>query len=112
MKKLTIKKANVTNIIGITLLAIGMGSCGEGWLGGNPLGRLTEEDIPPGSLEGQAFGIYAGLRSEGTSGLPYVSIHNIRGDDAEVGGGPADEAGAAPIFDHFGYSKDYWLTNN
>lgn len=87
-------------------------ACGESWLGGDPLGRLTEDDIPAGSLEGQAFGIYAGLRSEGISGLPYVAIHNIRSDDADIGGGPGDEAAAAPIFDHFGYTKDYWLVNN
>lgn len=112
MKKLTIKRTGIRYWVGVALLSIMMGSCGEDWLGGNPLGRLTEEDIPPGSLEGQAFGIYAGLRSEGTSGLPYVSIHNIRADDAEVGGGPGDEAGAAPIFDDFGYSKNFWLINN
>lgn len=96
----------------IVLFALLLSSCGESWLGGAPLGRLTEDDIPEGSLEGQAFGIYAGLRSEGTSGLPYVAIHNIRADDADIGGGPGDEAGAAPIFDNFGYTKDYWLINN
>src|SRR5690606_3448019 len=87
-------------------------ACGEDWLGGDPLGRLTEDDIPEGSLEGKVFGVYAGLRSEGTSGLPYVAIHNIRSDDANIGGGPGDEAGAGPIFDDFGYTKDYWLINN
>lgn len=93
-------------------LTVLLTACGENWLGGDPLGRLTEEDIPEGSLEGQVFGIYAALRSEGTSGLPYVAIHNIRSDDADIGGGPGDEAAAAPIFDNFGYTKDYWLINN
>ncbi|MBK1438517.1 RagB/SusD family nutrient uptake outer membrane protein [Parapedobacter sp. ISTM3] len=102
----------------LTYLALGILStilvtaCGEDWLGGEPLGRWTEDDMPAGSLEGQVFGIYAGLRSEGTSGLPYVAIHNIRADDANIGGGVGDEAGAGPIFDDFGYPLDYWLINN
>lgn len=97
--------------LGVMLIAL-MAGCGKDWLGGDPLGRLTEDDMPEGSLEGQVFGIYAGLRSEGTSGLPYVAIHNIRADDANIGGGPGDEAGAGPIFDDFGYSTNYWLINN
>lgn len=96
--------------LGISILLLS--SCGKEWLGGNPLGQLTEDDIPAGSLEGQALGIYANLRSEGTSGLPYIALHNIRSDDADIGGGPGDEAGAGPIFDNFGYPKDYWLINN
>ncbi len=107
--KYKIGRSGFTSLFILVLL---LASCGEGWLGGDPLGRLTEEDIPAGSLEGQVFGIYAGLRSEGTSGLPYVSIHNIRADDADIGGGPGDEAGAGPIFDDFQYPLDYWLINN
>lgn len=98
-------------VLGVLFTAL-IAGCGKDWLGGNPLGRWTEDDMPEGSLEGQVFGIYAGLRKEGTSGLPYVAIHNIRADDANIGGGTGDEAGAGPIFDDFGYSTNYWLINN
>ncbi|WP_244939638.1 RagB/SusD family nutrient uptake outer membrane protein [Arcticibacter tournemirensis] len=89
-----------------------LSSCSTDWLDGEPKGRLTEDDLPPGSLEGLVFAAYASLRSEGTSGLPYAAIHNIRSDDASLGGSVGDEAGAGPIFDNFQYPKDYWLINN
>ena len=87
-------------------------SCGKNWLDIQPKGRFTEEDMPSGSLEGQVFAAYAGLRSEGTSGLPYVVLHNTRSDDAQLGSSAGDEAGAGPIFDNFNYPLDYWLVNN
>lgn len=100
------------HLIGFLLLIFILTGCSKDWLGGEPLGRLTEDDIPAGSLEGQVFAVYAGLRSEGTSGLPYIAVHNIRSDDADAGGSVGDAATSAPIFDNFQYIKDYWLINN
>lgn len=104
------QKSNQIVVLFICMLILA--GCSKDWLGGEPLGRLTEDDIPAGSLEGQVFAVYAGLRSEGTSGLPYVAVHNMRSDDADVGGSIGDAAASAPIFDNFQYLKDYWLTNN
>src|SRR5690606_15186422 len=89
-----------------------LAGCGEKWLDIKPKGRFTEDDLPAGSLESQVFAAYSGLRSEGTSGLPYAAVHNIRSDDAELGSSPGDEAAGGPIFDNFNYSLNYWLTNN
>lgn len=86
-------------------------SCSTDWLDIQPQGRFTEEDLPPGSLEGQVFAAYAGLRSEATSGLPYAAVHNIRSDDAHLGSSSGDYAAAGPIYDEFNYPLDHWLTN-
>ncbi|NGM71927.1 RagB/SusD family nutrient uptake outer membrane protein [Sphingobacterium sp. SGL-16] len=98
-------------ILSIALLLF-ISSCGKDWLDIKPKGRFTEEEMPTGSLEGQVFAAYAGLRSEGTSGLPYVVLHNIRSDDASLGSNSGDNAAAGPIFDEFNYPLDYWLVNN
>jgi len=108
MKTLKHKYKLLTSLLLVLLLA----SCGKDWLDIKPKGRFTEEDMPAGSLEGQVFAAYAGLRSEATSGLPYVALHNIRSDDAQLGSSAGDEAGAGPIFDNFNYPLDYWLVNN
>ncbi|SEM29280.1 Starch-binding associating with outer membrane [bacterium A37T11] len=97
------------------ILVLGMfffSGCKESWLDIKPKGRFTEDDLPKGSLESQVFAAYSGLRSEGTSGLPYVAIHNIRSDDADLGSSAGDEASGGPIFDNFNYPLDYWLMNN
>ncbi|GGH17686.1 RagB/SusD family nutrient uptake outer membrane protein [Sphingobacterium alkalisoli] len=95
-------------LVGITLL----NSCGKEWLDIKPKGRFTEEDLPSGSLEGQVFAAYAGLRSEATSGLPYVAVHNIRSDDVHLGSNSGDYASAGPIYDDFNYPLSHWLTNS
>lgn len=88
-----------------------MASCSTDWLDIKPKGRFTEDDLPTGSLEEQVFAAYAGLRSEGTSGLQYVALHNIRSDDANLGSNDGDYAAAGPIYDNFNYSLDHWLVN-
>ena len=104
------------NIRRLFIVFVAMGllltGCGEKWLDIKPKGRFTEDDLPAGSLESQVFAAYSGLRSEGTSGLPYAAVHNIRSDDAELGSSTGDEAAGGPIFDNFNYSLNYWLTNN
>lgn len=88
-----------------------MASCSTDWLDIKPKGRFTEDDLPTGSLEEQVFAAYAGLRSEGTSGLQYVALHNIRSDDAHLGSNDGDYAAAGPIYDDFNYSLDHWLVS-
>ncbi len=108
------RKINNTYIKTLTTAVIVslFASCGTDWLDIKPKGRFTEDDLPAGSLEGQVFAAYAGLRSEGTSGLPYIAAHNIRADDAIVGSSPGDFAAASPIYDDFNYPLTHWLTNN
>jgi len=94
-----------------------MTSCGTDWLDIKPLGRFTEDDLPTGSLEEHVFAAYAALRSEGTSGLQYVGLHNIRSDDANLGSNVNDYAIGGPIYDNYNYSlthwhaPDYWTCN-
>lgn len=95
-------------MIGTTLL----NSCNKDWLDIKPKGRFTEDDLPSGSLDGQVFAAYADLRSEATSGLPYVAVHNIRSDDANLGSNSGDYASAGPIYDDFNYPLSHWLTNS
>ncbi|WP_240894533.1 RagB/SusD family nutrient uptake outer membrane protein [Parapedobacter sp. SGR-10] len=85
-----------------------MTSCGTDWLDIKPLGRFTEDDLPTGSLEEHVFAAYAALRSEGTSGLQYVGLHNIRSDDANLGSNDNDYAVGGPIYDNFNYSLTHW----
>ncbi len=102
---------NYKMLIGIMFIVL-LSSCGKNWLDIKPKGRFTEEDLPTGSLEGQVFAVYAGLRSEATSGLPYVAVHNIRSDDAHLGSNSGDYASAGPIYDEFNYTLSHWLVNN
>lgn len=110
------KKLNNISIrfsVFVVLLAMIATGCKKDWLDRKPLGQLTEEDLDPGSLEGQVFAIYGGgLRHEGISGLPYVSVHNMRADDADKGSAPGDGEDAANIFDRFQYVTDFWLINS
>ncbi len=106
-------KMNISTYISATLLALLVFSgCSKDFLDRKPLGQLTEEDLPAGSLEGQILAIYAGLRSEGTSGLPYLGVHNMRSDDAEIGSSVGDEGGSAPNTDNFQYTTNFWLWGN
>src|SRR5690606_40431975 len=83
------KKSNHISIkfsVVIVLFAMMTTACKKDWLDRKPLGQLTEEDLDPGSLEGQVFAIYGGgLRHEGISGLPYIAVHNMRADGADKG---------------------------
>ncbi|TJZ53222.1 RagB/SusD family nutrient uptake outer membrane protein [Sphingobacterium olei] len=108
-------KTKYNTILLIALCLIGtivLNSCSKDWLDIKPKGRFTEEDLPEGSLEGQVFAAYAGLRSEATSGLPYVAVHNIRSDDAHLGSNSGDYAAAGPIYDEFNYPLSHWLTDS
>lgn len=114
MKKTIEMKTHNTNIIILVLsftLLIFTAGCSTDWLDIKPKGRFTEDDLPTGSLEEYVFAAYSALRSEGTSGLQYVALHNIRSDDADLGSSPGDYASAGPIFDEFNYSLDHWLVS-
>ncbi|WP_118196389.1 RagB/SusD family nutrient uptake outer membrane protein [Albibacterium indicum] len=110
------KKLNHISIkfsVVVVLFAMMTTACKKDWLDRKPLGQLTEEDLDPGSLEGQVFAIYGGgLRHEGISGLPYIAVHNMRADDADKGSAPGDGEDAARIFDNFQYVTDFWLINS
>jgi hypothetical protein len=101
---------------GVLLLAFtslaGLSGCEKDFLDRKPLGQYTADDLSSGSFESQIFGAYAGLRNSGSSGLPYIAIHNIRSDDADKGSSVTDGVDAENIFDKFQYSKDYWLIGN
>lgn len=99
-------------IFSFSIITLILTSCGTDWLDIKPKGRFTEEDLPTGSLEGQVFAAYAGLRSEATSGLPYVALHNIRADDAHLGSNSGDYASAGPIYDEFNYPLSHWLVDS
>lgn len=105
------RKRYITMLTLSLITLIFMASCSTDWLDIKPKGRFTEDDLPTGSLEEQVFAAYAGLRSEGTSGLQYVALHNIRSDDANLGSNDGDYAAAGPIYDNFNYSLDHWLVN-
>ncbi len=96
----------------IAILLVGMGACKRDFLDRRPLGEYIEEDIPPGDLNAQVYAIYAALRHEGISSLPYIAVHNIRSDDADKGSAVSDGVPAEEIFDNFNYVTDYWLVNN
>ena len=84
-------------------------SC-TGFLSREPLGTLTQGDFDEGgSFEGQVMGLYADLRSEGTSGLQFVAIHSIRSDDADKGSTVSDGVDAEAMFDNFEYVATHWL---
>lgn len=102
---------NITFFIFFLLSLILISSCSRGWLDIKPKGKFTEDNLPTGSLEEYVFAAYSGLRSEGTSGLQFVALHNIRSDDADLGSNAGDYASSGPIFDNFHYSLDHWLVS-
>lgn len=83
-------------------------SCND-FLEREPLGTQTRNDSSASSFEGQVMGLYADLRSEGTSGLQFVAIHSIRSDDADKGSTVSDGVDAEAMFDNFGYVATHWL---
>lgn len=93
-------------------MIIGISSCKRDFLDRQPLGEYTEDDIPPGDLNAEVFAIYAALREDGMSSLPYIAVHNIRSDDADKGSSLSDGVPAEEIFDNFQYVTDYWLIND
>jgi hypothetical protein len=105
---LTIKSGCLSIFLLVSILFT---SCKKDFLDRKPLGQYTEEDLSSGSLEGLIFAAYAALRHDGLSGLAYVSVHNMRADDADKGSSPGDGVDAEDIFDNFNYSKDFWLIN-
>src|SRR5690348_12241106 len=86
--------------------------CKKNFLDREPLGRYTSNDIAEGSFESQIFGVYAGLRAEGISGVKYIAVQSIRSDDAEKGSSTSDAVDAENFFDNFQYTKDFWLLND
>ena len=106
-----VKKLNINQFAGVLFILMLLSGCSSEWLDIKPQGRFTEEDLPSGSLEGRVFAAYAGLRSEATSGLPYVAVHNIRSDDVHLGSNSGDYAAAGPIYDEFNYPLSHWLTD-
>lgn len=106
------RKYNLPHLTtGFIILMITFVACSD-FLDREPLGRLTENDLPEGSYESQVFGLYAGLRGEGVCGLPFLALHSIRSDDADKGSTLTDGSDAEKIFDNFEYTKDFWLLNN
>jgi len=109
MKMKTYNKYNVMLTLSVITLLL-TASCSTDWLDIKPKGRFTEDDLPTGSLEEHVFAAYAGLRSEGTSGLQYVGLHNVRSDDADIGSNESDASVAGPIYDAFNYSLTHWYS--
>lgn len=105
---LTIK---ITSVCLFVLAGILFTSCKKDFLDRKPLGQYNEDDLNSGSLEGLVFATYAGLRHDGLSGLAYISVHNMRADDADKGSSPGDGVDAEDVFDNFNYSKDHWIIN-
>ncbi len=95
-----------------TILAVGtLAGCKKDFLDRKPQGQYTTDDLTGGTFESQVFGMYAGLRSWGTSGLPLAAVHTMRSDDAIKGSSVSDGQDAEKIFDKFDYIKDFWLMN-
>jgi starch-binding outer membrane protein, SusD/RagB family len=99
----------------IALPILFMASGCKKFLDRKPL-TATLDDIKQGGIESLVFGIYGsiggyGQPGEGFSGLQWISMHNIRSDDAEKGSYAADQADMITIYDQFNYSKDFWLSN-
>ncbi len=97
-------------MVAFVIATIGTG-CSK-FLDRKPLGRYTLDEIQASSFESAVFGVYADLRQEGTAGLPYIMIHNVRSDDADKGSSVTDGVDAENIFDNFAYLTDFWLLNN
>lgn len=77
-----------------------------------PLGQYTQEDLGSSSIESQVFAAYAALRTEGCSGVKFITVHSIRSDDADKGSIPSDNAATEDFFDNFNYIKDFWILND
>lgn len=93
------------------VVAIATTGC-QKFLDRKPLGRFLIDEVGGSSFESAVFGVYANLRQEGVSGLPYASIHGMRSDDSDKGSSVTDGVDAENIFDNFQYRNDFWLMNN
>ncbi|MHA4809199.1 RagB/SusD family nutrient uptake outer membrane protein [Flavitalea flava] len=74
----------------------------------------TLDDLPGGGLQGQIFGLYNALRSDGAGGdgfnsLPFMCMHSIRADEAIYAVDPG-AASYKPWLDHFQYDKTAWFS--
>lgn len=84
--------------------AISLQSCGDDWLDLKPEGHPVGSEVSFGGFEAQAFGLYAGLRTEsGVSDFSYVWTHCIRADDNLKGSSSSDAPADETVFDKFGY---------
>lgn len=93
-------------------LSIGFAGCKKNFLDREPLGQYTQDDLGGSSLEAQVFGMYAGLRAEGVSGVKFIAVHSIRSDDADKGSTTSDGVDTENFFDNFQYTKNFWLLND
>jgi hypothetical protein len=91
-------------------LLTGVSGCKK-FLDRKPLGTGISDDITQGGLEGQVFGLYGALRTDGMSGFPTLWFKSMRSDDAQKGSVPGDIADGGSIFNNFQYQKDFWLAN-
>lgn len=83
---------------------ISLQSCNDDWLDLKPEGHPVGGEVSVGGYEAQAFGLYAGLRTEsGVSDFSYVWTHCIRSDDNLKGSTSSDAAADETVFDKFGY---------
>lgn len=87
-----------------TAAVLSFNSCSDEWLDEKPLGRPVGSEVTLGGFEASAFGLYAGLRTQGgVSDFSYVWTHCIRADDNEKGSTTSDGATDGGVFNNFGY---------
>jgi len=107
-------KTYVKNLLLITsLFTIGVlwGGCKK-FLDRPPL-QASLEDLNPGGLEGQVFGLYGNFLDRngayhGFSSIPWFALNSFRGDDAMKGSSAADGADWETVYDNFQYQKAHW----
>jgi starch-binding outer membrane protein, SusD/RagB family len=78
--------------------------------------NVTLDDLPGGGLQGQIFGLYAGVRDGSVAGdafgtIPWLAFHGFRSDDALKGSDPGDGSDWESIFDDFNYTKSHWAND-
>lgn len=99
-----------------TVALFSLSACND-YLDIKPLGSAIEGDIKTGTLEGQAFGLYADFRGNGNSddfggmtGLPMAFLASIRSDDADKGYDESNTRTYKSRGDEYQYdSNDTWL---
>lgn len=97
-------------------LAITITACSD-YLDVKPLGNAMEGDLKTGTLEGQAFGLYANFRGNGNNddyggmtGLPMAFLASIRSDDANKGYDESNTKVYESRGDNYQYdANDTWL---
>jgi hypothetical protein len=106
------QKKYLSFIAGLLLLT----ACSD-YLDVKPLGNAMEGDIETGTLEGQAFGLYANFRGNGNNddyggmtGLPLAFMASIRSDDADKGYNESNTKVYESRGDNYQYdANDTWL---